>query len=187
MRREGWDELEQAVVAVARGHEVLGDQDGDDEGVDGDDAGHDDGNQALLGRACIISWLFVSLREAWTGLTFMIRSGLKVPTPAMPMPDFAVPYAAPRQPKIMAPATPPCAGLVSDGFHGHSRARRGAVVDVGTGELYHPNEGGEFGREAGVVIGHDGRLKLLEYGARVMTRSVTVDGGPFGGLIVEAL
>ncbi len=27
--------------------------------------------------------------------TFMIRSGLKVPTPAIPMPDFAVPYAAP--------------------------------------------------------------------------------------------
>ncbi len=25
----------------------------------------------------------------------MIRSGRKVPTPAMPMPDFAVPYAAP--------------------------------------------------------------------------------------------
>lgn len=26
----------------------------------------------------------------------MIRSGLNVPTPAMPMPDLAVPYAAPR-------------------------------------------------------------------------------------------
>jgi len=25
----------------------------------------------------------------------MMRSGLKVPTPAMPMPDLAVPYAAP--------------------------------------------------------------------------------------------
>jgi len=25
----------------------------------------------------------------------MIRSGLKVPTPEIPMPDFAVPYAAP--------------------------------------------------------------------------------------------
>lgn len=36
----------------------------------------------------------------------MIRSGLKVPTPAMPMPDFAVPYAAPAQPKIMAAAIP---------------------------------------------------------------------------------
>lgn len=28
-------------------------------------------------------------------LTFMIRSGRKVPTPAIPMPDLAVPYAAP--------------------------------------------------------------------------------------------
>ena len=28
--------------------------------------------------------------------TFMMRSDLKVPTPAMPMPDLAVPYAAPR-------------------------------------------------------------------------------------------
>jgi len=27
--------------------------------------------------------------------TFMMRSGLKVPTPAIPMPDLAVPYAAP--------------------------------------------------------------------------------------------
>lgn len=32
----------------------------------------------------------------WRGKgTFMIRSGLNTPTPAMPMPDFAVPYAAP--------------------------------------------------------------------------------------------
>ena len=31
----------------------------------------------------------------WWERTFMIRSGRKVPTPAMPMPDFAVPYAAP--------------------------------------------------------------------------------------------
>ena len=27
--------------------------------------------------------------------TFMIRSGRKVPTPAIPIPDLAVPYAAP--------------------------------------------------------------------------------------------
>ena len=26
----------------------------------------------------------------------MMRSDLNVPTPAMPMPDFAVPYAAPK-------------------------------------------------------------------------------------------
>ena len=29
------------------------------------------------------------------GFTFMIKSGRKVPTPAIPIPDFAVPYAAP--------------------------------------------------------------------------------------------
>ena len=34
------------------------------------------------------------------GITFIIRSGRKVPTPAMPMPDLAVPYAAPM-PKEM--------------------------------------------------------------------------------------
>ena len=28
-------------------------------------------------------------------ITFIIRSGLNVPTPAIPMPDLAVPYAAP--------------------------------------------------------------------------------------------
>ena len=33
--------------------------------------------------------------------TFMIRSDLNVPTPAMPIPDFAVPYAAPMQPNII--------------------------------------------------------------------------------------
>lgn len=27
--------------------------------------------------------------------TFIIKSGLNVPTPAIPMPDLAVPYAAP--------------------------------------------------------------------------------------------
>ena len=36
------------------------------------------------------------------GLTFMIRSGLKVPTPAIPMPDLAVPYAAPAPVKLEA-------------------------------------------------------------------------------------
>lgn len=29
-------------------------------------------------------------------LTFIIKSGLYVPTPAIPIPDLAVPYAAPR-------------------------------------------------------------------------------------------
>jgi hypothetical protein len=38
----------------------------------------------------------------------MIKSGLNVPTPEIPMPDFAVPNAAPMQPKIIAAAMPAC-------------------------------------------------------------------------------
>lgn len=42
-----------------------------------------------------------------TGINdLMIKSGLYCPTPAIPMPDFAVPYAAPIDPKIIAAATP---------------------------------------------------------------------------------
>lgn len=39
--------LEQTVVLDGGRLHVAGDQDGDDEGVDGDDAGHNDGNQTL--------------------------------------------------------------------------------------------------------------------------------------------
>lgn len=35
-------------------------------------------------------------------LTFMISSGLKVPIPAIPIPDLAVPMAAPAELKTMA-------------------------------------------------------------------------------------
>jgi len=42
-----------------------------------------------------------------TGMSdFMIRSGLNVPTPAIPIPDFAVPYAAPIHPKVIAKQMP---------------------------------------------------------------------------------
>jgi len=37
---------------------------------------------------------------------FIIRSGLYVPMPAIPMPDFAVPNAAPMHPNIIANAIP---------------------------------------------------------------------------------
>ncbi len=40
--------LEQAVAPLRGRSHVLGDQDGDDERVDGDDTGHDDGDQALF-------------------------------------------------------------------------------------------------------------------------------------------
>jgi hypothetical protein len=36
---------------LRRGVEVLGDEDGDDERVDGEDTGHDDRDEALLCRA----------------------------------------------------------------------------------------------------------------------------------------
>lgn len=39
-------------------------------------------------------------RTAGEKLTFMMRSGRKVPTPAIPMPDLAVPYAAPAPVKL---------------------------------------------------------------------------------------
>jgi hypothetical protein len=63
----------------------------DNQTVDCDDTGHDDGDEGL--------WIEIQLatqntiEPAISGLfrTFMIRSDLKVPTPAMPMPDFAVP------------------------------------------------------------------------------------------------
>jgi hypothetical protein len=35
------------------------------------------------------------------------KSGLKVPIPAIPIPAFAVPYAAPNDERIMANAAPP--------------------------------------------------------------------------------
>lgn len=38
--------------------------------------------------------------------TFITKSGLNGPIPAMAIPDLAVPYAAPAQPKIMADAMP---------------------------------------------------------------------------------
>jgi len=43
--------------------------------------------------------IFVALMHA-----FMMRSDLKVPTPAIPMPDFAVPYAAPTPGYLSAAA-----------------------------------------------------------------------------------
>jgi hypothetical protein len=41
---------------------------------------------------CILTGIQVSKMRC---LTFMIKSGLNVPTPAIPIPAFAVPYAAP--------------------------------------------------------------------------------------------
>lgn len=64
--------------------------------------------------------------KAMMSLTFMIRSGLNVPTPAIPMPDLAVPYAAPAHPKIMAAAIPPCKPARLSADQEHYRHRYGA-------------------------------------------------------------
>lgn len=63
----------------------------------------------------------------------MIRSGLKVPTPAMPIPDFAVPYAAPAQPKIMAAAIPPIPMKGANLGASSESAMMGNVVVVAVG------------------------------------------------------
>lgn len=84
--------LEQTVVLSGRGANVSCDEDGDDKSIDSNNTGHDDGNERLkvpLSGAC-------SRANSARGKdTFMIRSGLNVPTPEIPMPDLAVPYAAP--------------------------------------------------------------------------------------------
>lgn len=66
----------------------------------------------------------------------MIRSGLKVPTPAMPIPDFAVPYAAPAQPKIMAAAIPamPMKGANLGANSESDMMATLVVAEVGAGE-----------------------------------------------------
>jgi hypothetical protein len=47
-------------------------------------------------------------RHDWSrdGLLLMMRSGLRTPDAAMPIPAFAVPYAAPRQERHIASAHP---------------------------------------------------------------------------------
>lgn len=66
----------------------------DNEAVDTDDAGHDlrekEGDQGLMTNTR------TQAKAPTTGMTlFMIRSGRKVPRPAIPIPDLEVPYAAP--------------------------------------------------------------------------------------------
>lgn len=97
---------EQAVGLGWRPH-VSSDEDSNDEGVDGDDTRHDDGDERLRHAvshafsecpsrpSCPSALLFRYVPSARPSHTFMIRSDLNVPTPAIPMPDFAVPYAAP--------------------------------------------------------------------------------------------
>jgi hypothetical protein len=66
--------VEQTVAGGARGRHIFGDQDGDDKRVDGNDTGHDDGDEALQ-RGGLVGF------RRWQGggggdsFTFMIRSG----------------------------------------------------------------------------------------------------------------
>lgn len=76
----------------------------------------------------------------------MMRSGRKVPTPAIPMPDFAVPYAAPMQPKAMAAKIPACSIWLDD----DCTCR---CANQFAGYAYHSNERGELGRSFGIHIG----------------------------------
>ena len=84
----------------------------------------------------------------------MIRSPLNVPTPAMPMPDFDVPYAAPM-PVYSLPQR--VFFLQSCFFSGGMRTSE----YHGEGDACHAQEGREFGRE--IVFGHGG-------GGEVMSR-----------------
>jgi hypothetical protein len=120
--------------------------------------------------------------SAIEGQTFMMRSGRNVPTPAMPMPDFAVPYAAPiaihipcqslngnrrsigtRASYIRRPWRQRCQPMwpVSIRIDGASSDIRGAA---GTGHhSYHPNKRGELGSEFRLHGGRDGDgLRAME-------------------------
>lgn len=65
---------------------------GANETVDCNDTAHDDGNKGLGCRFRRSVFTF----EGVVSYTFMTSSGRKGPIPAIPIPAFAVPYAAPR-------------------------------------------------------------------------------------------
>jgi hypothetical protein len=82
---------------------VARDEDGDDEAVDSDDAGHDDRDERLCvgGSEC-------GRADRATGRTFMMSSGLNPPRPAIPMPALDVPYAAPTATRSLSTLHLPC-------------------------------------------------------------------------------
>ena len=83
----------QTVVLVRWGFHVTRDQHRDNQGVDGDDSGHDYRDEGLVRKG--VSYRGERGKGRGRGMgrmyTFIIRSERKVPTPAMPMPDLAVP------------------------------------------------------------------------------------------------
>lgn len=81
--------VEQTVLHIRWRLHVPGDKDCNHQGIHSNDTRHDDWDEGLLLLALVPCTSFCSPH------TFMMRSDLKVPTPAIPMPDLAVPYAAP--------------------------------------------------------------------------------------------
>lgn len=88
---------EKAVALVGRGAEVLGDEHGYHEAVDRQDTGHDDGDEGLeWSQSAVFREQSPCPTRFKVDPTFMTRSGLNWPIPAMAIPDLTVPYAAPR-------------------------------------------------------------------------------------------
>lgn len=86
----GARDVREQTLVVRRTH-IICNEHSNNKSVDGDDTGHDDRNQGLA----IVSGCGLPMWRRSHPRTFMIKSDLNVPTPEIPMPDFAVPYAAP--------------------------------------------------------------------------------------------
>lgn len=95
--REVHESVEQAVVLLRWRLHVAGNQDRNHQGIHGNNTRHDDRDEGLRVESAVVHSTILSLSCHGNSSmrTFMIRSDLKVPTPAIPIPDFAVPYAAP--------------------------------------------------------------------------------------------
>jgi hypothetical protein len=84
--------VEQTVCLLRWWSHVTSDQNGNHQGIHRNDTRHDDRDERLHLKLALVQRVLFPLHIL---RTFMIRSDLKVPTPAIPMPDLAVPYAAP--------------------------------------------------------------------------------------------
>lgn len=96
---------ETSVESVVLLAEVVRDQDGDDETVDTDDTSHNYGDDVCEEEALSAIELVATGGDG-LGSLFTIRSGRRTPMAAIPTPDLAVPYEAPRQVKTMAAVQP---------------------------------------------------------------------------------
>jgi hypothetical protein len=85
--------------------ETVRDQDRDDETVDTDDTSHNDGDNVCTKVSITCPRYPRTLSDAGDALLTM-RSGRRTPMAAMPTPDLAVPYEAPRQVKTIDAVQP---------------------------------------------------------------------------------